>query len=369
MARRRKGRKDAIAAPSFPYCAVIPDFLPRHSRESGNPEICGRRWDACERRMSARLVVFPSPSFPLSALLKTGIADAVAGNRPRNGGRKIKREILIQLGNHNDPTQEFPPMTRIRFIPAQVKTFPDERPDACKYCGSQILTQHGAVEKSVIDLYEDKVTTIRYRCSDCGRTFRHCPEGIDRGGQTQRMGGARVGARPVAALREPPSRRLRRLGIAHERVARRSGSGTKRARQTGRGRGRTGESHRRGRDRGSREGREKGRRRSRGRGNRAGFGAGSADRARRGRLHGVAWRLRKRLRGRGDSHRRPEHVQAGRSTSWNRPSDLHSPREKVGVEPSRRDRRLGLGQGEDMAVADGASLRRRRGSSASGADG
>ena len=82
-------------------------------------------------------------------------------------------------------------MTRIRFIPAQVKTFPDERPDACKYCGSQILTQHGTADKTVIDLYEDTITAVRYRCSDCGRTFRHYPEGIDRGGQTQRMGGAR----------------------------------------------------------------------------------------------------------------------------------------------------------------------------------
>ena len=32
-------------------------------------------------------------------------------------------------------------MKRIRFIPAQVKTFPDERPDVCKHCGSQILAQ------------------------------------------------------------------------------------------------------------------------------------------------------------------------------------------------------------------------------------
>ena len=47
---------------------------------------------------------------------------------PENGGRKIRREILIQLGNHSAPTQELPTMTRIRFIPAQVKTFPDERP-------------------------------------------------------------------------------------------------------------------------------------------------------------------------------------------------------------------------------------------------
>ena len=28
MARRREGRKDAITAPLFPYCAVIPDFYP-----------------------------------------------------------------------------------------------------------------------------------------------------------------------------------------------------------------------------------------------------------------------------------------------------------------------------------------------------
>ena len=80
-------------------------------------------------------------------------------------------------------------MTGIRFIPAQVKTFPDERPDACKYCGSQILAQRGAAEKSVTDLYEDTVTVVRYRRSDCERTFRHCPEGIDRGGQTRRMRG------------------------------------------------------------------------------------------------------------------------------------------------------------------------------------
>ena len=80
-------------------------------------------------------------------------------------------------------------MKRIRFIPAQVKTFPDERPDACKCCGSQILTRHGTVEKSVIDLYEENVTVIRYRRSDCESAFGYCPAGVDRGGQTQRMRG------------------------------------------------------------------------------------------------------------------------------------------------------------------------------------
>ena len=73
-------------------------------------------------------------------------------------------------------------MTRIRFIPAQVKTLSDERPDACKRCGSQVLARRGTVEKSVTDLYEEKVTVVRCRRSDCGSAFRHCPEGIDRGG-------------------------------------------------------------------------------------------------------------------------------------------------------------------------------------------
>ena len=58
MARRRKGRKDAIIALLFPisplvipdFCPLIPAFFARHSRESGNPE----GW---ERRLSAT----PSP--------------------------------------------------------------------------------------------------------------------------------------------------------------------------------------------------------------------------------------------------------------------------------------------------------------------
>ena len=80
-------------------------------------------------------------------------------------------------------------MTRIRFTLAQVKTFPDERPDACKRCGSPILARHGTAEKSVTDLYVDKAATVRCRRSDCGRTFRQRPEGVDRSGQPQRTRG------------------------------------------------------------------------------------------------------------------------------------------------------------------------------------
>ena len=60
-----------------------------------------------------------------SSLFSPKTAPAIC-NRPRNGGRKMRREILIQLGKSCIPTQELPPMKRIRFIPAQVKTFPDE---------------------------------------------------------------------------------------------------------------------------------------------------------------------------------------------------------------------------------------------------
>ena len=54
-------------------------------------------------------------------------------------------------------------MTRIRFIPAQVKPFPDERPDACKRCGSQIITRRGTADKPLTDLYTGRVDIARSR--------------------------------------------------------------------------------------------------------------------------------------------------------------------------------------------------------------
>ena len=62
-------------------------------------------------------------------------------------------------------------------------------------------------------------------------------------------------------------------------------------------------------------------------------------------------------------------VQAGGRASGNQASDLHSPREESGEEPARQYKRLGLGQGEDMAAADGSAIRRRLGASSSGARG
>ena len=78
-------------------------------------------------------------------------------------------------------------MPRVRFTLPQVKHFPDTRPSACVHCGSVYLNRHGPVTKPINDLYIDEVTAHRYRCCDCGRTFRHYPQGVDGHDQSIRL--------------------------------------------------------------------------------------------------------------------------------------------------------------------------------------
>ena len=59
----------------------------------------------------------------------------------------------MQLDKTKQPNQEPPPMERIRFIPAQVKTFPDERPDVRKRGGSPTIARRGTSDKTVTNLY------------------------------------------------------------------------------------------------------------------------------------------------------------------------------------------------------------------------
>ena len=80
-------------------------------------------------------------------------------------------------------------MTRVRFTLPQVKLHPDTRPPACPHCGSILLHRHGAVAKPIKDLYLSEVVVLRYRCADCGRTFRHYPEGVDQHDQSLRLRG------------------------------------------------------------------------------------------------------------------------------------------------------------------------------------
>ena len=80
-------------------------------------------------------------------------------------------------------------MPRVRFTLPQVKTVPDTRSAACTYCGSVYLNRHGPVTKRIFGLYVSEVTAVRYRCYDCGRRFRHYPQGIDRHDQSHRLRG------------------------------------------------------------------------------------------------------------------------------------------------------------------------------------
>ncbi len=67
----------------------------------------------------------------------------------------------------------------------QVKTRPKGRPRQCPHCGSYILQRWGRITKPVRDTHELEVEVHRYRCTDCGRTFRSYPKGVDRSERTR----------------------------------------------------------------------------------------------------------------------------------------------------------------------------------------
>ena len=68
-----------------------------------------------------------------------------------------------------------------------VNSHPTDRPAACRYCGYAILQKWGTVIKPVRDSQLPQVLVHRYRCSQCQRTFRHYPPGIERADQSVRL--------------------------------------------------------------------------------------------------------------------------------------------------------------------------------------
>lgn len=96
-------------------------------------------------------------------------------------------------------------MPRVKFVLPEVKTQPEGRPVNCPYCRGSILQRHGLVRKPVRDLHIDQVEVMRYLCADCGRTFRHYPQGVDSHDQSQRL-------RALAVL-------LWALGLSHQNIS------------------------------------------------------------------------------------------------------------------------------------------------------
>ncbi len=78
-------------------------------------------------------------------------------------------------------------MAIITLCLAEVKSSVEKRPSACPYCGSMILQGWGKVAKPVRDPQLREVEVRRYRCGGCGRTFRHYPQGVDKGDRSVRL--------------------------------------------------------------------------------------------------------------------------------------------------------------------------------------
>jgi transposase-like protein len=69
----------------------------------------------------------------------------------------------------------------------EVKRIKTERPEKCVYCQGEIFQRWGETKRKIKDTKIRRVKVYRYRCTTCGRTFRHYPEGISHAQQSERM--------------------------------------------------------------------------------------------------------------------------------------------------------------------------------------
>ena len=95
-------------------------------------------------------------------------------------------------------------MPRVRFTLPEVNKYPDARPLNCPYYAGVAFHKQASLEKRIRDLYIKRLTAVRYKCADCGRTFRRYPSGVDGHPQSKRL-------RAVAALSWA-------LGLSHRSV-------------------------------------------------------------------------------------------------------------------------------------------------------
>jgi len=68
-----------------------------------------------------------------------------------------------------------------------VKGIAENRPHHCPSCQGEVLQRWGGRERKVRDHQVKAALVHRYRCCRCRHTFRHYPEGVDQGQQSQRL--------------------------------------------------------------------------------------------------------------------------------------------------------------------------------------
>jgi hypothetical protein len=81
---------------------------------------------------------------------------------------------------------------RLQLLLPKVEPKEISEPTVCAYagCGSKRVQMHQSVEKALRDTTHKQVEVHRYRCQECGRTFRVYPKGVSKA-QT-RDSGSRV---------------------------------------------------------------------------------------------------------------------------------------------------------------------------------
>ena len=68
-----------------------------------------------------------------------------------------------------------------------VKSEAEGRPERCPSCKGETFQRWGGQLRKIRDPQVRYVMVYRYRCCRCGQTFRHYPQGVDQGQQSQRL--------------------------------------------------------------------------------------------------------------------------------------------------------------------------------------
>jgi DNA-directed RNA polymerase subunit RPC12/RpoP len=70
---------------------------------------------------------------------------------------------------------------------AKKKLAEKTRPIQCLYCSSPVLQRWGNGSRNLRDMQKHEIDVPRYRCAQCGRTFRYYPPEMDRANYSRRI--------------------------------------------------------------------------------------------------------------------------------------------------------------------------------------
>jgi transposase-like protein len=76
---------------------------------------------------------------------------------------------------------------KITLLFPEVKEQANTRPRGCPRCGSAYIARHAVVSKPIRDTKINQAQIVRYLCSECGKSFRHYPDGVGRARQSHRL--------------------------------------------------------------------------------------------------------------------------------------------------------------------------------------